>query len=83
MPRRTKIPYQNRVIQGVSMEFDAERENWNEYRLEDGSLVRVRTVVSDIVKTDEPTETGEPLIIVRSTTLIAYSEPEEEVEYEH
>ena len=39
-----------REVKAIEMDFEIERENWNEYKLLDGGSVRVKTTVSRIYK---------------------------------
>jgi hypothetical protein len=57
-------------IFGNSIEFRTERESWNVYHLEDGTEIRLRVVVTNIIKTDLKNEAGEPIYIVRSQNVI-------------
>lgn len=43
------------------MKFIAECEPWNVYRLEDGTLIRLRCVLTSCVKTDQTLPSGEPI----------------------
>lgn len=72
--KATKIQYQGRNISGTEMSFRPTKEDWNEYQLEDGSVVKLRLVVSDIVKTKEKTPEGQPLVVVKSAMLVIYRE---------
>jgi hypothetical protein len=74
MSKKTIIDYQGRKVEGQEMSFKAEQEGWNQYRLEDGNTVRVRVVVTDVIKTKEKAPNGEPLVIVKSALLVNYRE---------
>lgn len=75
MGRPATVDYKGQPISGEDVEFKTLKEDWNEYQLEDGSKIRVRLVVSDIILTKETTQEGEPLVIVRSATLVRYKTP--------
>jgi hypothetical protein len=47
-------------VEGEEVTFERIREEWNEYRCEDGALVRVRLVMMRIIRLDKPGVTGEP-----------------------
>ena len=57
-------------------------EHWNEYRLDDGVIIRVKTVVQKIYrvykddeKTPEVTSEGDPHVLVRSVTHVVAENP--------
>ena len=58
-------------------QFETEKEDWNVYRTEDGSRVRIKLVATDIVRLDEfDPSTGEPIYVVRSQNLLGLEVPE-------
>jgi len=71
MSRPTEIEYQGRTLQGRAMDFHPVKEDWNTYRLEDGTLVKVRVIPSDFVVTEKKNAMGDPLIVVKASTIVA------------
>lgn len=71
--RDVQVVYQGgEIVTGVDLEFKALREEGSEYECEDGSVVRIRTVVSKIVRLkDKKNEAGEPVFVVTATTTVA------------
>lgn len=60
------------------MSFQTGGEHWNEYLVDDGTVVRVKLVVTEIIRLDgEYNAQGEPLYTVESTNVSAISAPEE------
>lgn len=47
------------------LNFVAEQEPWNVYRLEDGTIIRARLVMTRILKTDRLTDDGFPVYETR------------------
>ena len=70
--KEIEIEFGGRKIKGVAKEFEAEKEAWNVYRLDDGSVVKIRILVQDIVLTKEKNPDGSPLIVVRQGIIITY-----------
>ncbi len=71
-----------RDVDGVSrkvehLNYTTISEDWNEYRLDDGAIVKVRVVVKDIsqVLDDDGSpllsEAGDPVLQVGSATLVS------------
>jgi len=74
--RRTRINIGDRTIEAEDMEFSTRREDWNEYMVEDGYTVRIKLVVSSILKTGERDPQGNPVYIVQSTNIVKVLAPE-------
>lgn len=58
-------------VEGEELEFEPLKETWNEYRCSDGSLVRLKLVVSKITKLEKRNANGEPIFQVLSATVLA------------
>ncbi|MFQ5818000.1 MAG: hypothetical protein ACE5H2_08625 [Terriglobia bacterium] len=76
MARRTRINIGDRTIEADDMEFRTGHEDWNEYLVEDGYTVRIKLVVSSILKTNERDPQGNPVYIVQSTNIVKVMPPE-------
>ncbi len=76
MARRTRINIGDRTIEAEDMEFATRREDWNEYMVEDGYTLRIKLVVSSILKTEERDPQGNPVYIVQSTNILKVLPPE-------
>ena len=76
MARKTRINIGDRSIEAEDMEFKPAREDWNEYQVEDGYSVRIKLVVSSILKTGDRDPQGNPVYIVQSTKIVKVLPPE-------
>ncbi|MFQ5663408.1 MAG: hypothetical protein ACE5HL_06225 [Terriglobia bacterium] len=76
MARRTRINIGDRTIEAEDMEFQPTREDWSEYQVEDGFTVRIKLVVSSILKTGERDPQGNPVYIVQSTNIVKVLPPQ-------
>ena len=87
MPRVVTIRLPSGDVQALELDFQPVQENWNEYRLADGGVVRVRTVVHKLYRLldaeGKPAydQAGDPYIAMNGATLISASEPSEEVRH--
>ncbi len=78
MGKRVSVRYQGRELDGEELEFESEKEQWNTYKTEDGATIKLKAIVSKIVRTEEYNpETGEPLYVVQSTNITLADVPEE------
>ena len=65
-----KIPYRGREVDATDVEFQTRKEDWNEYQLMDGSVIKMKLVVSEIFKVpDEYDNEGNPVYVVRSKNV--------------
>jgi hypothetical protein len=78
MAKRTKVQIGTEAVDGVDLDFRTLREEWNEYETEDGSRIRVKLVVSEIIRTDRyDTQTDQPLYVIRSGNIVVTKAPDE------
>jgi hypothetical protein len=75
--RRVELKVGDRTVAGTLVDFETMREEYNSYKLSDGSTVRMKTVVTNIIRTDEFAPTGEPIYIVNSQNVVVADVPDE------
>jgi hypothetical protein len=76
--KRTKVQWGNETVDGLDLDFRTLREEWNEYETEDGSRIRVKLVVSEIIRTDRfDQQTDQPIYVVRSGNIVVVKAPDE------
>jgi len=73
-----------RMIKGRVVNFKTLKEDWNEYELEDGTIVKIKIVVQSIAYVIDPESgeilrnpMGEPVINVRHGVVITATFPKE------
>lgn len=72
-----KINVGGRAVEAERMQFQATEEPWAQYRLEDGSTVKLKLVVSDVFKlTEADSVTGLPQYVVRSSNVMSVEPPQ-------
>jgi hypothetical protein len=77
MSTQVTVEFQGRQVTGQRVDFDIDKENWNSYTLEDGTKVRMRSVVAQIVRLDgEYTKEGDPVYLVNSTNVVTTDVPD-------
>ncbi|MFQ5790612.1 MAG: hypothetical protein ACE5JI_09080, partial [Acidobacteriota bacterium] len=71
MSSRVTMGYQGRKVAGEKVDFDIEKENWNVYSLQDGTRLKIRLVVAQVIRLDgEYTVDGDPVYLVNSTNVV-------------
>ena len=72
-----KIEWQGRDVDGVEVRFRSVREDWNEYDLDDGSTLRMKLFVSDIVRLEgEYDAENNPIYVVKSGNVVVVKAPD-------
>jgi hypothetical protein len=65
-------------VDATEVGFRAAGENWNEYLADDGSVIRVKLVVTEILRVDDQyDQDGNPAYLVRSTNVTSVSAPDD------
>ena len=66
-----KIRFQGREVEATEVDFLTRKEDWNEYQLSDGKILRLKTVVSDVYRIEEEVDQeGIPVYQIRSTNVV-------------
>ena len=59
------------------VEFEAEREGWNTYILHDGTTLKLKAVLSEVLKVEgEYAPNGDPLYTATASIVVATNAPE-------
>lgn len=76
MAAKRKVNFQGNEVWGEEVDFEAEREGWNEYVLHDGTRLKMKTVVSDVVRLELFQPDGSPVYLVNSTNVVSALVPD-------
>lgn len=75
--RRINIPSQGQT-DVTEVGFRASGEHWNEYLADDGSVIRLKVVATEILRVDGKYDSdGNPAYVVKSTNVVAVSAPDD------
>ena len=78
-PRKKKIRLNPNApeVEVTVMPFQTVLENFNEYLVEDGTVVNIKLVVTEVLKIDGAVDDeGNPVYVIRSTNVTSISAPE-------
>ena len=69
--QEVQIKYNGKDVEGTDLEFETVKEAWNEYRLDDGTILKMKVAVTGVVRLDGETDaaTGNPVYFIRSSNL--------------
>lgn len=75
MGPKKDVQYQGKQVTGQAVEFDAKAESWNQYVLEDGSILKLKIVLLDVVRLDTYNEIGDPIYQFSAQQLVVAQVP--------
>jgi hypothetical protein len=73
---RKKFNVGGQEVSGEDVEFEVEKESFNVYILHDGTTLKLKVVVSGIVRLDSYGPDGNPLYAVQATNVLVPDVPE-------
>jgi hypothetical protein len=77
MQDKKKVPFGGGMVDAVSIPYHTTVENWNEYFLDDGTVIRVKTITSEILRVeDQWDEEDNPVYVVKSANFMHVNAPE-------
>ena len=72
-----KINFQGREVDATEVEFQTRKEDWNEYQLMDGTVIKMKLVVSGIFRIDGLYDAeGNPVYQIKSSNVAAVKSPD-------
>jgi hypothetical protein len=78
MPGKRKVPFPDGSEgEGTIMTFRSSAEHWNEYLVDDGSVIKIKLVATEILRLDDQYDVqGNPVYLVQSQNVMAVNSPE-------
>jgi hypothetical protein len=75
--RMPKVPFQGQEVDATEVDFQTRREDWNEYQLVDGSVIRIKLVAGEILRVDgKYDDERNPIYIVKSKNVLMVRSPD-------
>jgi len=66
-----------KTVDAKSIDFEANKEEWNIYKLEDGTILKVKTILTSVIRADvHDLVTGDPLYQIQSKLITSTLVPE-------
>jgi hypothetical protein len=63
-------------VWGEEVEFEPDRESWSSYILHDGTTIKMRSVVTSIIRLEVFKPDGEPVYFINSSNIAAADVPD-------
>lgn len=74
--KKTKVPFQGRLIDGEEVAFREVEERWNEYDLSDGTRIRIKLVLTKVIRLDEYNPDNDPVYVIGSQNVLITDVPD-------
>jgi hypothetical protein len=59
------------MVDGVEVSVDESSEKWSEYKLEDGTTIRLKQVLMEVIRTGQYGPDGSPLYAIKAQPVLA------------
>jgi hypothetical protein len=64
-------------LEATVMPFQAAGEHWNEYLVDDGTVIKIKLVVTEVLRVDDKYDgNGDPVYLIHSQNVVNVSAPE-------
>ena len=71
-----KVLLDGKPAEGRRVDFKPVEEPWTKYKLPDGTIIRLKLVVTEVVRLREDLPDGEPHYVVKSSNILAVDTPD-------
>ena len=62
------------LVNGMEVPVEESTERWSEYKLEDGSIIRLKQVLMEIIRTEAYDPEGDPMYVVKAQPIVSVVE---------
>ncbi|MBI4822694.1 MAG: hypothetical protein HY805_00460 [Nitrospirae bacterium] len=78
MGRKIKVPQGSEFVDATVVDINSSQENWNQYLLSDGTVLKFKSIATEVVKVDNQyDQEGNPIYMVKSTNVVSAIVPDE------
>jgi hypothetical protein len=72
-----KINFQGHDVEATEVQFQTHKEDWNEYQLMDGTVIKIKTVMGEIFRIEGMYDSeGNPVYQVKTSNLLIVKSPD-------
>jgi len=77
MQNKVKITLGSKEVEALPIEINQNNEYWNQYLLDDGTLVKMKLVATKVLRVENEFDAeGNPLYIIQSTNITSVNAPD-------
>jgi hypothetical protein len=76
--KKRKVTFNDQTVEATVLPFQTGGEHWNEYLVDDGTVIRIKLVATDVLRVDgQYDQQGNPLYLVSTTNVTTVSAPDD------
>jgi len=65
LARKVEVNFEGRMVPAEQLDFESDKEPWTVYRLEDGTVLKVKTILASVARLiDRYKPDGEPIYVL-------------------
>ncbi len=65
MPKRIQVPFEGEMVPADQLDFESEKEPFCVYRLEDGTTLKIKTILANVARlVDRFKPDGQPIYVL-------------------
>ena len=73
---KVKIQYAGREVEAVPVDVNQTSEKWNEYLLEDGTVLKMKLILKKVMRVENEFDAeGNPVYVMQTTNVTAVTSP--------
>ena len=73
---KIKIQYAGREVEAAPIEVSQTSEKWNEYLLEDGTVIKMKLILKKILRVENEFDAeGNPVYVMQTTNVTSVTAP--------
>ena len=77
MGRKVKINFAGQEVEASAIEVTQSSEQWNEYLLDDGTILKAKLVATNIYRVEGQYDgEGNPVYVIQSTNVVSGNAPQ-------
>ncbi|MGB6472492.1 MAG: hypothetical protein WBF04_00280 [Candidatus Sulfotelmatobacter sp.] len=77
MPSRRKINFQGQDVEAELVDFEADKEQWSTYILQDGTSLKVKAVVTEVARLlGMYGPNGDPVYMIQASQVVHVNAPD-------
>lgn len=63
------------IAEGESLEFKSKVEDWNVYKLDDGSILKIKLILTKVIRTKKHNPDGSPIYFTVASNVLSVNSP--------
>jgi hypothetical protein len=76
--RKVKIVFNGQQVDAEAVEATQSSERWNEYLLDDGTILKLKVIVTNVYRVEGHYDAeGNPVYVVQSTNVVSANAPQD------